>query len=49
MLNALFEDRNSSTHAFQCRNVRITGHHDLIMSGEAGHRRPKGLVLRQDL
>jgi hypothetical protein len=43
MLNALFENRNSSPHAFQCGNVRITGHQfhsnvsrenrDLIMLG----------------
>lgn len=58
MLNALFENRNSSTHAFQCGNVRITGHpfhsvsrenRDLIMVGYAGDCRPEELVLRQDL
>jgi hypothetical protein len=26
MLNAWFENRNFSTHAFRCGNVRITGH-----------------------
>ena len=58
MLNALFENRNSLTHAFQCSNVRITGHQfhsvsrenrDLIMLGEAGYYRPEKLLLRQDL
>jgi len=49
MLNALFEERNSSTHAFQCGDVRITGHRDLIMLGEARSCRPEGLALRQDL
>jgi len=49
MLNALFEERNSSTHAFQCGNVRITGHCDLIMLAEAGNCRREGSVLRQDL
>jgi hypothetical protein len=58
MLNALFENRNSSTHAFQCSNVSITGHQfhskvsrehrDRIMLGSAGDCRPDGLVLRQD-
>jgi hypothetical protein len=43
MLNALFENRNSCTHAFQGGNARFTGHQfhskvsrenrDLIMSG----------------
>jgi hypothetical protein len=60
MLNALFESRNSSTHAFQCGNVCITCHQfhskvtpaknrDLIMLGESGDCRPEGLVLCQDL
>jgi hypothetical protein len=49
MLYALFEERNSSTHAFQCGDVRITGHCDLIMLGEAGNCRREGSVLRQDL
>jgi hypothetical protein len=49
MLNALFEERDSSTHAFQCGDVGITGHCDLIMLGEAGNCRREGSVLRQDL
>lgn len=49
MLNALFEERNSSTYAFQYGDVGITGHCDLIMLGEAGNCRREGSVLRQDL
>jgi hypothetical protein len=60
MLNVLFENRNSSTDAFQCGNVSITGHlfhskvksnqnRELIMLDEAQDCRPKGWVLCQDL
>jgi hypothetical protein len=49
MMNALFEERNFSTYAFQCGDVRITGHRNPIMVGEAGNCRPEGLALRQDL
>ena len=60
MLNALFENRNSSTHALRCGDASVTGHpfhskvnshenRDLIMLGEAGDCRPEGLVLCQDL
>jgi hypothetical protein len=49
MLNASFEERNSSTHAFQCGDVGITGHRDLSMLGEARNCRREGSVLRQDL
>jgi|HubBroStandDraft_2_1064218.scaffolds.fasta_scaffold531608_2 hypothetical protein len=60
MLNTFVNNRNSSPDAFQCGNVRITGHRfdskshsrenpDLIMLGEAGDCRPEGLVLCEDL
>jgi hypothetical protein len=60
MLNALADNRNSSTDAFQCGNVSISRHRrhspitfrenrDLIMLGTAGDCGPEGLFSCQDL